>query len=437
MPQARVGWAGWHGNHWDIRITLPDGSRSNRACLPVGMSETDARAEARRLTLQSEAEGWEKIPAPTHARATGNTFDVYAERWLATRRDPKDASAHLRFHILPLLIDHVTTSITREDVARVVARLDERVRAGEISWKTAWNVWATVSKLFDDAANSKRLELRVLAHNPADGVRGPDRGDQRQSAYLFPNEAAKLLACEAVPRGARVMYTLALYMGVRRGELVELLVEDVVLEGGYVNVHQAHDRVSGGTKSTKGRRARRVPIEPALRPLLEALVRGPDVQRIHTREGSERLVSLPANEKTSTRARAMRQHLELAGLKRAELLADDDNRRPLVFHDLRHTFATWLAIAGENELTIQTRLGHASTEMTQKYITEAEAVGRGDIGEPFGALPASLVGPLPPAPETKSPGRVPESRKPMKSRAGHGIRTRDIQLGKLALYQLS
>ena len=383
MSQPRVGSAFWHGNHWDIQITLPDGQRGNRACCAVGVSEKDARKEAHDLTLQAIAEGWTRQPSPDPHGPTGNTFDVYAEQWLATRRDPKDASAHLRFHILPLLMNHVTTAITKEDVERVVARLDERVRAGELAWKTAQNVWTTMSKLFDDATNAKRLELRVLTHNPAEGVRGPDRGEDRQASYLFPNEASRFLACVKVPMHWKIASAVAMYSGLRRGELVVLRVADVVLEGGYINVSKAADRTKklGEVKSTKGKRARRVPIEPSLLPLLEQLTRG--------RAGDELLVRMPCHDNL---AGNLRKQLTRAGVTRAELHADDEQRRPLNFHDLRHTFATWLALSGASQLTIQTRLGHADAQQLQRYVTEAEAVGHGDIGKPFGPLPASLVG---------------------------------------------
>ncbi len=441
MARARTGTVLRHGDHFDIQITLPDGSRSNRACLAAGLTRTQARAEALRLTRKAAGEGWTKpIERSATDKRDGVTFDVYAEKWLATRRDPKDANAHLRFHILPILMNHITTEIVRADVERVVARLDERVRGAEISWKTAANVWGTLSKLLEDATHSKRLELRVLEQNPADGVRGPDDGDERQSAYLFPKEADALLACEAVPHSARVLYALALYTGLRRGELAVLRAADVVLEGGYIAVHHARDRVSGGTKSTKGGKARRVPIEPHLLPLLEVLVAGakgrgksnctkeeqlkaaPAVL-VAGKSDDATLVDTPENEKTATRAARMRKHLELAGVKRDELHADDENRRPLSFHDLRHTFATWLAIGGLGELQIQSRLGHATTEMTQRYITEAEAVGRGNIGTPFGPLPSSLIG----TPTNRTPIAT-KSRNELESGAGHGSRNQHSQL---------
>jgi integrase len=55
----------------------------------------------------------------------------------------------------------------------------------------------------------------------------------------------------------RLVYACALHTGLRQGELAVLRVLDVVLEGGYLNVHKARDRRTGGTKSTKGKRASR------------------------------------------------------------------------------------------------------------------------------------------------------------------------------------
>lgn len=49
MPRKRTGSTYKHGDHFDIRITLPDGSRSNSVCLP-GLTEEQARAKALELT---------------------------------------------------------------------------------------------------------------------------------------------------------------------------------------------------------------------------------------------------------------------------------------------------------------------------------------------------------------------------------------------------
>jgi len=87
--------------------------------------------------------------------------------------------------------------VVARDLETFVSKLDANVRAGALSWKTAIHVWGLLTKLFD-AHRSKDLALRVRKDNPARDVRGPDRGDDRAGAYLFPVELAALLSCEKI-----------------------------------------------------------------------------------------------------------------------------------------------------------------------------------------------------------------------------------------------
>lgn len=45
-----------------------------------------------------------------------------------------------------------------------------------------------------------------------------------------------------------------------------------------------------------------------------------------------------------------------------------DNRNKVVFHTLRHTFASWLAMAGVDIYTIKELMGHSDIKMTQRYM---------------------------------------------------------------------
>jgi len=40
----------------------------------------------------------------------------------------------------------------------------------------------------------------------------------------------------------------------------------------------------------------------------------------------------------------------------------------VVFHTLRHSYASWLAMSGERELALAELLGHSSTAMTKRYV---------------------------------------------------------------------
>jgi hypothetical protein len=79
-------------------------------------------------------------------------------------------------------------------------------------------------------------------------------------------------------------------------------------------------------------------------------------------------------------------------VSRLELHTGSPTRKPMTWHDLRATGITWCAVRGDDPLKIKQRAGHATFSTTEGYIREAEAVREG-FGEPFPALPASLLGP--------------------------------------------
>lgn len=371
-----------------IRLTIP-GIGRKRIPLPAGCSE--AMAEERRLFWSDQARSG-KI-AEQAEEPTCETIGKYADRWLEERarrglaKQSTDAYRLRTYVVSPLGEDKPIDQIGVEDVRAIVEHIDEAVRAETISWKTAKNAWGLASKLFADMASSKVRALRVRETNPAIGVRGPDRGVVRGSSYLFPIEAVQLLSCTDVPMARRVVYALAIYTGLRLGELRGLRVGDVVLAGGYLSVARSHS-LGANEKSTKGKRVRRVPLELAARPLLEALTRNRPAAE-HVLPPGINWQDLPGN---------LRRDLLAAGVDRAELHLSHESRRqgsalrrPINLHDLRHTYATWLALRGEGELVIQSRLGHTDTATTRRYIAAAEEVGQGDVGAPFFALPEPVV----------------------------------------------
>jgi hypothetical protein len=84
-------------------------------------------------------------------------------------------------------------------------------------------------------------------------------------------------------------------------------------------------------------------------------------------------------------------YLDLLGIRRELsntncLPGEDQTRRPIDFHDLRHTYGTWRAIRGDDLTKISRAMGHSTTAMTERYVNEAEAFDMRDA-VPFGPLP--------------------------------------------------
>jgi integrase len=276
-------------------------------------------------------------------------------------------------------------TFTSADVERLVEALDQKIRLDEddehhLSWKTASNVWVLVSKMGKDLVNAKRRDLRVREDNPAERVHAPERGSRPAKQYLYPSEFELLVGCKGIDLAFRTLYAMATYTYMRSNELAALGWDDVDLAHNVIHITKSVDRATHKVKSTKSGTTRRIPIEPALRPVLS---------RLHQeRDGESAVLWMPDHE---DRAILLRQHLELAGVKRAELFTSDAQRRHITFHDLRATGITWAAVRGDDPLRIKQRAGHLGFSTTEIYIREAENLREG-FGEAFPALPPELTG---------------------------------------------
>ena len=128
MSRPRTGSAYKHGDHYDIRLTLPDGSRSKPICMPKEMSYAKAKDKAQVLTdlaakqplpnatvlpgsagpVAQGAQPAQQIGAALVASPTTETFDDYLERWLGDREargltSVGDDRSRLTKHVLPKL----------------------------------------------------------------------------------------------------------------------------------------------------------------------------------------------------------------------------------------------------------------------------------------------------------------------------------------------
>ncbi len=395
---------------WYAQITLADGSRPLVELDPTITEADRAAARACALVVSQQA----RSRASVSVRNL-ETLSEYAGRWLVAREERglasvRDDRGRLVTHVLPTLGARDVRTIVRDDLEELVEGLDRKVRAGGLSWKTAIHTWGLVTRLFADACGAKRRDLRVRDDDPAISVHGPDRGTSKAKVYLYPSEFLQLVGHPAVPLRWRRMFALTTYLYARAGEVNALTWQDVDLERGIAHIHRSASRRTGETKATKTGGTRRVPIEPHLLPLLEAM---------HAEaNGTGRVSPVDATDKKTSRQ--LQRCVRLAGLTRADLYADDATRKPMTFHDLRSTGITWCAVRGDEPLRIKQRAGHATFSTTEGYIREAENLRETNFGTPFPPLPDALLvrpGQEEPEPDEPAPNEPePEPGDPEESR---------------------
>ncbi|HUU30076.1 MAG TPA: site-specific integrase [archaeon] len=177
--------------------------------------------------------------------------------------------------------------------------------------------------------------------NPVNKVKKP-HVDNRRVRFLSHEEADRLLQDLAGNPQFHDMALLSLHTGMRAGEIFKLTWDCVDLERGTLFL-----------KDTKGSRNRAVYMTEQVKNML--------IERKGTGTG---YVFKDRNggkfEKTS--------NVFWKTIKRLKFNEGvTDTRDKVVFHTLRHTFASWLVESGVDLYTVKTLLGHSTLAMTERY----------------------------------------------------------------------
>lgn len=213
---------------------------------------------------------------------------------------------------------------------------------------TLYQYFALIRHAFNQAMRASIDGEPVFAgDNPTSGV------DFRQS----PNARLRFLSREEIDRLVQVMeahgYTdlrdatlLSLHTGLRMGELLRLEWHDVDLAHGHLHVRAGADTKPGG-------------MVPLNRIAAEVFTR----RRKRSRYGVLVFPPVRRGLQRGNLSHLFRQVVDEVGLNNGATNA----RQRIVFHSLRHTFASWLALAGVDLYRIKALMRHRSIEMTQRY----------------------------------------------------------------------
>ena len=200
---------------------------------------------------------------------------------------------------------------------------------------------------------------------------GHKRKDDTGKEYTVSNYESK----KEIPEQIRVLFILAIYAGLRKGELLALEWSDIDFDNDTVTVSKAVSVVAGEqiTKAPKTKNSRRVVSIPHfLTQRLKALKAARIKYRWEVRDywqGAE-WVFIQDNGKQmsySTPYSAFRDTIDRYNAGKPVA----DHLPAIPFHGLRHTSAT-LLIAGKQDVrTVSSRLGHAQASTTMNIYAHA------------------------------------------------------------------
>jgi integrase len=161
----------------------------------------------------------------------------------------------------------------------------------------------------------------------------PLRANNRRLRYLTHEEIPRLLS--ASDEILRPLLIVALHTGLRRSELFALTWQDVDVKQGVIRV--VH---------TKNGERREIPMTDTLRATVQQLPRRLTSDLVFPGKTGKGLVDV---------RKRFHRALQEAGIE------------GFVFHDLRHTFAGHLVMAGVDLVTVKEFLGHKDLKMTLRY----------------------------------------------------------------------
>lgn len=261
-------------------------------------------------------------------------FEEYDKRHLSTLNSAHVVRLFVKKHILPVFEKRSMASITTLEIDE----FSKRLKQGGLSPQTIVHILGYMNRIFKQTA---AWEMHSLP-SPVQGVKRP-RIDNARMRYLTQAEV-KILFADLKKRSPiwHDIAVISLTTGARLTEIRTLTV-------GSVNIQSGVMEVQGKT----GRRM--VQLSDAAIEIFVPRMENKNSSDLIFMSSTGGIVDISAN-----------------SFKRAVIACNLNPKgtpalQRIVFHSLRHTFASWLAIAGEPILLIAELMGHSSLEMTKRY----------------------------------------------------------------------
>jgi integrase len=282
----------------------------------------------------------------------------------------------------PLSADYIT--MNHENVRRHMEPFpgfqDSTLRNLKPGTILDWMAWAAGEGLSGRVINTVLQGMRVpvrYAVAREDIFRDPFKNikeapeERREKGILAPEEVSKLITAPVQDPRTRLAVLLGLLCGLRRGEVRGLQWGDI--KDGLLTVcHNFQE--NEGMKLPKCGSSRIVPIPGAVQRALD------EVSRLNGATGGDsdyvmgNLISRGKPLSPKYFQRALIAELEgigiTAGKEATETEPENPNeqkRRNLTFHGLRHTYVTMGRLAGISDMEIQALAGHKGGAMMERY----------------------------------------------------------------------
>ena len=259
----------------------------------------------------------------------------------------------LRNHILPAFGHLHLDAVTKSDVIGFISRHRETHKPGSVN-----RVIILLRYVFNLAL---KWETPGVSRNPTASIPLLEENNQKER-FLTADEAKSLVTSIKQSDNTMLQYIVSalILTGTRKQEVLKARWADFNLDMRIWRI-----------PTSKGGKARHIPISDGLAALLETVPRIPGCEWIFSNPKTAKpYVSVYCSWNTARTA---------AGLADVRM------------HDLRHSFASFLVNSGQSLYTVQKLLGHTQVKTTQRYAhlsQESLLIASNEIGKAIPILMA-------------------------------------------------
>lgn len=346
---------------WYCRIKNETGTGTDRM-VSVGAADDYQDADGEKVLSYSQAQEKCRLLAresSTTAKGKPTTVTEAVEHYLdwyrAHRRAVRATESTINTHILPVWGKVLLMDIKAKDIRRWHEKLAAQPARKRTGKKAAKPAYREAPATADEKRARKSTANRILTVFKAilnrafrdelvsddtawRRVKPFENADEPITRFLTAAESVRLInACQP---DFRQMAKAALFSGARYGELARLKVADVNIDTRMITI----------SPEAKNGKKRFVPLSDEGLDFFQSAILGkPGKEYIFAREDGK-----PWG--MNHQIRQIKDACENARIEPA-----------ISFHELRHTYASLLAQAGADLLTISKLLGHADTRITSRH----------------------------------------------------------------------
>ena len=263
----------------------------------------------------------------------------------ASYKDPLGPVKRYEYHIKPYIGHKNINDITKFDIENIVKIMLSK----DLKPATIDRTRQTISAIFNLGIYHEKCKENPASISRSDKVsimrRNKKNINNGRERYLTKIEAETLLLeLRKRSEDAYFMALIGLTTGARSGEILSIKFKDIDYYSGFITLNE-----------TKNGYSRKIKITPKVEALLRSREQEKPNNYLFQTRSNSKLSKIPLTYTTVVN-NLFNKDLDI-----------NDSKNRVVFHTLRHTFASWLALNDVPIFTIQKLMGHRDINMTMRY----------------------------------------------------------------------